>query len=81
MPVIGTRITTREAAKILGCRPSQCVHLLRAAGINSAKAGAAHLWDQGAVRMLADTLKNTPKTSAAAVAQSRNRKNVTHGKS
>ena len=50
------RLTTSEAAKVLGCTHSDALHLLKAASVKSARMGSCgpHLWDsQGVIRLAA----------------------------
>jgi hypothetical protein len=46
------RLTTREIAPKLGCRPVHAVQLLKAAGVPYKRAGTAFLWDAPAVDRL-----------------------------
>ena len=59
------RLTTREAAKLLQCRkPSDTVALLRAAGVEATRCGAAWLWSSAGVERLAAALgKATPSAA------------------
>ena len=53
-----TRITTREAAQVLGCRkPADAMALLRAAQVTATRCGAAWLWSASEVERLAATLR------------------------
>ena len=59
------RITSREAAQILGCRkPTDAVALLRAAQITATHCGAAWLWDAAEVERLETVLRQIPPAPA-----------------
>jgi len=51
------RLATREAARLLDCRASEALLLLRAAGVPSERIGSAYLWDRAAVEALIGALR------------------------
>ncbi len=55
----GSRLTTREVADMLNCRPEEALPLLKAAGIASTRMGyrGPILWDAAAVERLIATLR------------------------
>ena len=55
------KITTREAAQRLCCRPAEAIALLRAANIRTVRCGSAHLWDAASVEQLAAILCKSSK--------------------
>ena len=55
------KISSREAAQRLNCRPSEAVALLRAANIRSTRCGSAWLWEAAGVEQLAAILCKSSK--------------------
>ena len=51
------RLTTREAALLMGCREADALQLLKAAGITRSGGGRAFLWDAAGVKKLLALLR------------------------
>ena len=52
------KTTTREAACLLQCQPSEALPLLRAARIPYERIGSAYLWDSAAIVSLLRSLQD-----------------------
>lgn len=56
MQTIISRLTTRESARVIGCRSSEALPLLKAAGISHVRCGSAYLWDAAGVKRLVSVI-------------------------
>jgi len=58
---IGSRLTTREAAQVLNCKPSEAVKILRLADVPSWRTGPYQggiiLWDAAGVERVAEVFE------------------------
>jgi hypothetical protein len=61
---MASRLTTREATSTLGCRQSETLALLKAAGIPHVRCGSSYLWDGPTVARLVATLSANRQTQS-----------------
>jgi len=64
-----SRVTTREAAAILKCKPAEALVLLRAAGVPHTRMGSRGpiLWQSGAVKRLLAALAEQGRSESQGV--------------